>query len=152
MLGSGHTLAEPYLAAHTQIISGNTPHLITLTHKVNLRDLNAIVSYELNDYHELSEFFGDERWIKNYWKQNFYLISANQTPLALTWQGIKIEGDSLWVFQEYDGAATDLEGASLHNKLIAGLYEQQFNQVQLSIESHQTELIFNEQYPVLRLY
>lgn len=80
----------------------------------------------------------------SYVRERFELKGKNGSPVKLTWVGMEVQADMVWVY--FEGKLPGgLSGAQLRNRLMQELFDDQVNIVNFKFDGKQTGTMFNLQ-------
>lgn len=80
----------------------------------------------------------------SYVRERFELKGKNGNPVKLTWVGMEVQADMVWVY--FEGKLPGgLSGAQLRNRLMQELFDDQVNIVNFKFDGKQTGTMFNLQ-------
>lgn len=118
--------------------TGNTE----IVHTYTAHDVEALLGNLYQRSFDLSSE-DDERVFRRYVERQFYLTSADGQRLHLLWVGLRVDADSIVVYQEIEHVRLS-PGARIHNALLIDFLPQQTNTVNVQVDGATTTLMFGD--------
>lgn len=118
--------------------TGNTE----IVHTYTAHDVEALLGNLYQRSFDLSSE-DDERVFRRYVERQFYLTSADGQRLQLLWMGLRVDADSIVVYQEIEHVRLS-PGARIHDALLIDFLPQQTNTVNVQVNAATTTLMFGE--------
>ncbi len=122
---------------------------IELVHTYTAHDLETLLTNLYQRPFDLADQ-DDARLLRKYLEKQFYLIGTNQQRLPLTWVGVKVDAESVIIYQEV--LNTPLAGAALiHDAVLSDFLAEQTNTVNINRSGAVQTLTFDRAHVEQRL-
>lgn len=114
---------------------------LELFHRIFTQDLEILLTARAGEAVSLEHSPGMEKLIESYLLDVFSIKAADGKPLKPVWVGMKLQVDTLFVYQEIP-AMTGLKGLTINSQILTETHPGQVNSVNITMSGRTQTLIF----------
>lgn len=125
--------AAEFFSSMTKVDYVEGSKTLKFTTKMNAQHVSSAINIDANTA-------GFEAEVKKY-VNNRFSVSANGTPLKLTFTGSQVNGESVWVYFEAGGVSS-LSSLKINNSILLETFPKQVNIVNIAYKGNQKTMTF----------
>jgi hypothetical protein len=133
--------AHKFHASLAEIDYDATERTVEISARVFADDLEDAIGRKLGKPVRLESTPDAERLVFDYVRDNLTLESADARPLALTWVGMEVRVDEVWIYVEAK-SPDGLKNAKIGDRVFFELFDDQVNTVNVRDGAARATLVF----------